>query len=131
MKVIYPVIFTQTQGAILVYIPALKGMAEGKNLTDAIEMARDYIANALFDKKEQDIPPQAQDAEIKESPFSSDGKSFISLVDVNLDYFRMLEKSKTVRRNITLPEWLDTLATKAHLNVSDIARKAIREALSV
>ncbi len=131
MKVIYSVIFTETKNSVLVYIPALKGMTEGENIADAVEMARDYIANALFDRQTEDIPEQTDVAEIKDSPFYSEGKTFTSLVDVNLDYFRMIEKSKTVRRNITLPEWLDTMAEKAHLNVSEIARNALKEALCV
>ena len=131
MKVIYSVIFTETKNSVLVYIPALKGMTEGENIADAVEMARDYIANALFDRQTEDIPEQTDAAEIKDSPFYSEGKTFTSLVDVNLDYFRMIEKSKTVRRNITLPEWLDTMAEKAHLNVSEIARNALKEALCV
>lgn len=38
---------------------------------------------------------------------------FVSLVDVNLAAFRRMEKG----RNITLPEWLDDMASVAKLNV--------------
>ena len=116
MKVIYPVIFTETEKEVLVYIPSLDGMTEGANLADAVDMARDYIANALFDKNEREFPVQAENADIEKSPFISAGKTFVSLVDVDIGFFRMREKSRNVRRNITLPEWLDTMATEAHLN---------------
>lgn len=131
MKVIYPAIFTETKDDVLVYIPAFDGMTEGENLADAVEMARDYIANALFDKIEADFPAQQKDVDVKKSPFYENGKTFISLVDVDLDFFRAKEKSKNVRRNITLPEWLDAMATEAHLNVSEIARNALKQTLSV
>lgn len=131
MKVIYPAIFTETKDDVLVYIPAFDGMTEGENLADAVEMARDYIANALFDKIEADFPAQQKDVDVKKSPFYENGKTFISLVDVDLDFFRAKEKSRNVRRNITLPEWLDAMATEAHLNVSEIARNALKQVLSV
>lgn len=131
MKVIYPAIFTETKDDVLVYIPAFDGMTEGENLADAVEMARDYIANALFDKIEADFPAQQKDVDVKKSPFYENGKTFISLVDVDLDFFRAKEKSRNVRRNITLPEWLDAMATEAHLNVSEIARNALKQTLSV
>lgn len=45
--------------------------------------------------------------------------------------FLMKEKSRNVRRNITLPEWLDNMAAEAHLNVSEITREALKTVLCV
>lgn len=136
MNTIYPVIFTETNEKnheILVYIPDLNGMTEGKNIADAIAMAKDYICNALFDKKDLEIPVPKKIDEIKinSSPFFDNGKSFVSLVDVDLNAFRQREKSKSVRRNITLPQWLDDMATAAKLNVSAIAQRALKKELGV
>ena len=136
MNTIYPVIFTETnekKHEILVYIPDLNGMTEGKDVADAIAMAKDYICNALFDKKDSDIPVPTKIDEVKlnTSPFFENGKSYVSLVDVYLDAFRQREKSKSVRRNITLPQWLDDMATAAKLNVSAIAQKALKKELGI
>lgn len=131
MKVVYPVIFTEANNEILVYIPAFNGMTEGKDIADAVDMARDYIANSLFDKAPSEFPVQKETADLNSSPFYENGRTFASLVDVDVDFFRMKQKSKNVRRNITLPEWLDAMADEAHLNVSEIARNAIKETLSV
>lgn len=131
MKVVYPVIFTEVEKKVLIYIPSFNGMSEGENFADAIDMARDYIANALYDKTSSQFPLQSDFADIKESPFCENGKTFVSLVDVDLDFFRMKEKSKTVRRNITIPEWLDKMATAANINVSEISREALKSALCV
>ena len=59
------------------------------------------------------------------------GKSFASLVDVDLNAFRTREKSRSVRRNITLPQWLDDMATVAMLNVSAIAQSALKKELGL
>lgn len=131
MKVVYPVIFTETNDNVLVYIPAFGGMTEGNDIADAVDMARDYITNALFDKIPSEFPAQNETADLNSSPFYESGRTFASLVDVDLDFFRMKQKSKNVRRNITLSEWLDAMANEAHINVSEIARNALKETLSV
>ena len=104
-------------------------MTEGKDIADAIAMAKDYICNSLFDKKDSEMPAAKRIDEInlKESPFFDAGKSFASLVDVDLNAFRLREKSKSVRRNITLPQWLDDMATIAKLNVSAITQIALKK----
>ena len=40
MKAIYPVIFTQTEDAVLIEVPDLRILTEGKDMADAIYMAR-------------------------------------------------------------------------------------------
>ena len=136
MTVVYPVIFTQTKDkkdTYLVSIPDIKGMTEGYGLSDAIAMAKDYIGNALYNKKDSEIPVPSKinNVNIQESEFADEGESFVSLVDVNLDMFRRMEKSRNVRRNITLPEWLDEMASEAKINVSAVAQNALREELGV
>ena len=43
MKNVYPVFFTKTDGMILVEVPDLEILTEGKDMNDAIDMARDAI----------------------------------------------------------------------------------------
>ena len=136
MNAIYPVIFTETKqkkNEILVYIPDINGMTEGKDIANAIAMAKDYICNALFDKKDSEIPAakKIDEIEINSSPFFDSWNSFVYLVDVDLDAFRQREKSKSVRRNITLPQWLDDMATTAKLNVSAITQRALKKELGI
>ncbi|MFC2478654.1 MAG: hypothetical protein ACFNQG_06470, partial [Treponema socranskii subsp. buccale] len=68
---------------------------------------------------------------VQNSEFAQAGTSFVSLIDVDLEAFRRMEKSRNVRRNITLPEWLDDMATKAKINVSAVAQSALKEKLGV
>lgn len=136
MTVIYPVIFTETKdkkNTVLVYIPDIDRTTEGYGTADAIAMAKDCIGNILFDVPNSEIPNASEiDAvNASSSPFCNDGKTFVSLVDVNLDAFRQKEKAKSVRRNITLPQWLDDMATTAKLNVSAITQSALKNELGI
>ena len=136
MKVIYPVIFTETkdkENTVLVYIPDLNGMTEGYGIENAISMAKNYIGNALCEKSDADFPAASSinQIDVSTSEFSEAGESFISLVDADITMFRKIEKSKNVRRNITLPEWLDDMAAKAKINVSAVAQNALKIELGI
>lgn len=132
--VVYPVVFTQTKDekdTYLVYIPDLDGATEGYGLTDAITMAKDYIGNALIDKVDFPKASEIDAVDVSKSEFASAGKSFVSLVDVDMNAFRQKNKSRSVRRNITLPEWLDDMANAAKINVSALVQEALKEKLGV
>jgi hypothetical protein len=134
MTVVYPVIFTETKDekeTVLVFIPDFNGMTEGYGIADAIGMAKDYIGNRLYDKADAEFPASTPiaDVDVSKGEFSESGKPFVSLVDVDMDVFRRKEKSRMVRRNITLPEWLDEMATEAKINVSAVVQEALKERL--
>lgn len=136
MKVVYPVVFTETKdkkNTVLVYIPDLNGMTEGYGIEDAISMAKDYIGNALCEKADADFPASSPIGriDVKKSEFADAGESFVSLVDVDVTMFRRIEKSRNVRRNITLPEWLDEMAATAKINVSAITQNALKVELGI
>ena len=136
MNLIYPVIFTEVNDkkkTVLVEIPDLNGITEGYGIADAISMAKDYIGNILFDKPDSEIPHASEidSIDISKSEFANAGKTFVSLVDIDLNLFRRMEKSRNVRRNITLPEWLDDMATKAKINVSAVTQNALKETLGI
>ncbi len=132
----YPVIFTQTNDekkTVLVYVPDLDRATEGYGLDDAIKMARDLIGNMLLDTADEDFPKASEiDAvDVSKSEFADAGKSFVSLVDVDMTAFRRMQKTKTVRRNITLPEWLDDMAKDAKINVSALVQEALKQKLEI
>ncbi len=53
------------------------------------------------------------------------------MVDVDITEYRKKVDNKSVRRNITLPNWLNIEAEKAHINVSKVAQEALMEKLGV
>ena len=134
MSVIYPVIFTAThdrKDTYLVYIPDINGMTEGHGLEDAVNMARDYIGCSFYDKPDGSLPTATDiaDVNISKSVFANDGDSFVSLVDTDLESFRQKMDNKPVRRNVSLPNWLNKKANEAHINVSRVLQDALIEKL--
>ncbi len=133
MKKVYPVIFTQTEGCILVEVPDLEIFTEGKDFSDAIEMARDAIGlkGISLEDDKMALPEPSQDIDIKNSTFAAEGKTILSLVDVDFQVYRRKNDNKMVRRNVTLPNWLDQEAERANINVSKILQDALMDKLEV
>ena len=55
----------------------------------------------------------------------------VSLVDVDLAAYRRAHDMRTVRRNVTLPSYLNELGEKAGLNFSQVLQDGLRQRLGV
>lgn len=138
MKNVYPVIFTPINDAkdtVLVEVPDLEILTEGYGMLDAVYMARDAIGLKGITREDEgkDIPePSAlNDIDVSKGTFAEDGKGYVSLVDIDFVEYRRRVDNKTVRRNVTLPNWLNQEAEKAHINVSRVLQEALMTRLDV
>lgn len=138
MKKVYPVIFTKTpdkKDTILIEVPDLDILTEGFGTANAIDMARDAIGLlgiTLEDKKEvMAEPSDINNISIEQGKFYKSGTSYVSLVDVDFAEYRRKVDTKSVRRNVTLPHWLNVEADKAGINVSKVLQKALMSALQM
>ena len=142
MKVAYPVIFTEVDTNFLIEVPDLgilteaneEGKAKG-TIADAMMMARDAIGlaciNAEDEGRELAEPSKMSDIDIAKGGFAEEGSGTVSLVDVDLVVYRRMLDNKTVRRNVTLPNWLNQEAEKSHINVSKVLQEALMMKLGV
>lgn len=134
MKYAYPVIFTRTEDekdTILIEVPDLEIMTEGFGIADSIEMARDAIGLSGITLEDMGRPIQQpsdmRKIDLKKSEFASAEKSFISLVDVDFAKYRKKADNKMVRKNVTIPNWLNKAAEKEKINVSRVLQEALTE----
>lgn len=135
MKKVYPVIFTQTEDVILVEVPDLNILTEGKDMADAIEMARDAIGLYGISREDhgEEIPEASICSEIhvEEGTFADEGKGLVSYVDVDFAVYRRKVDNRVVRTNVTLPNWLKQEAERAEINVSKVLQEALMNKLGV
>lgn len=135
MKNLYPVFFTKTEDVILVEVPDLGILTEGKDMNTAVDMARDAIELACvsMEDKKEDIPEPSDitSLDAAKGTFSEDGKTIISLVDIDSSEYRRKIDTKTVRRNVALPSWLNYEAERAGINVSRVLQEALIGKLGV
>lgn len=136
MTTVYPVIFTpkgDKKDTYLIEIPDLNGLTEGFGFANAIHMARDYIGCTLYDLEESEYPEASsvESIDISQCEFSDVGKGIISMVDIDMDAYRREMDNQPVRRNVSLPSWLNKKANEAHINVSRVLQDALMEKLNV
>lgn len=128
-RLVYKAIFTQTndeKGTVLVEIPILGVVTEGYGLVDAIEMARDSIGTYSLENSKMPMQNYGEDMV---SEFENIGVQFCTYVDIDVQEYRKKYERKSVRRNVTLPNWLNYKAEEAHLNVSKVLQEALMQKL--
>ena len=142
MKVAYPVIFTDVDMNILIEVPDLgiiteaneEGKAKG-TMADAIMMASDALGINCIEAEDNGKkiikPSEIYDIDVSKGTFYGEGQMILSLVDVDLTSYRKMLDNRTVRRNVTLPNWLNQEAEKAHVNVSKVLQEALMARLGV
>lgn len=91
MKAAYPTILTKVDDVILVEVPDLEILTEGKDISDAIDMARDAIGitGIILQDLKQEIsePPSLQDVDPQKGTFASDGSGIVTLVDIDFNAY--------------------------------------------
>lgn len=94
-KSVYPVILTPADNIILVEVPDMEILTEGKDYQDAIEMARDAIGlvciNLQDENKPIPKPTTIEDIDVMKWTFAECGKGIVSLVDVDLTTYKKNE----------------------------------------
>ena len=111
---------------------------EGKSIADAIEMARDAIGlkGIDFEDDGKEIPvPSTVEAAVEMAKEDTEvfdySTGIVTLVDIDFSAYRKRMDNKMVRRNVTLPNWLNAEAEKAHINVSRVLQEALMVKLNV
>jgi len=111
------------------------GATEGEDLKDAFFMASDYLGAWLYeyyiDGKEFPIARDIKDLEIEVDEFSIKEASFVSLVGVDMLEYARKSEVKTVRRNVSIPSYLNELAKRNNINVSQLLQEALKEEFSM
>lgn len=138
MKKAYPTFIAKDGDIFLVYVPDMEIYTEGKDFADAMEMARDAIgiAGISMEDNSEDLPePSTQDVAInkakKDTEILDFSKGIQTYVDVDFSAYRKKVDTKTVRRNVALPSWLNYEAERAGINVSRVLQEALMQTLNV
>lgn len=130
MKNAYPVIMTQGKEFVVVFVPDFNINTQGKDVPDAIEMARDAIGLMGIDMQDdgEALPEASSLTDVQaESPFGG----IVSLVDVDFDEYRRKNDMRAVKKNCTIPSWLNFEAERAGINFSQVLQDALKARLHV
>lgn len=126
MKLTYPACFypcEQKKGGYTVEVPDLPGcVSEGDSLADAILMATDAASGWVLDELEEgNSVPQASPVE----KITPDAGGFVSILVLDMDAYAEKYGEKAVRKNLTIPAWLNAFAEKNHINFSQVLQDTL------
>lgn len=136
MKQVYPTFIAKNEETFLVYVPDMDIYTEGTSFADAIEMARDAIGLKGIDMEDDNMKlpePSSMEKAIEKAKEDTEDFDYsagmLTYVDIDFLKYRKMKGQKSVRRNVTLPSWLDFEAERAGLNVSKVLQEALIAAL--
>lgn len=126
MKLTYPACFypgEQKEGGYTAEVPDLPGcVSEGDTLADAILMATDAASGWVLGELENGnpVPPSSSPESIVPKP-----GGFVSMLVLDMDAYAEKYGDKAVRKNLTIPAWLNTFAEKNHINFSQVLQDSL------
>ena len=128
MSKAYPIVMTPSGSGYVVYVPDFSINTEGRDLADAIHMARDAIAmtGIVMQDDGEEIPEAGDMHAIKTST-----DEFVTIVDVDFADYRRRHDMSCVRKNCTIPSWLNAEAEKAGINFSAALQKGLKAELGL
>lgn len=100
MKAVYPALFTKINTDVLVEVPDLEILTEGKDMSNAIEMARDAIELTCVSMEDEgkEVPVPSEMLDVNSRTFSNDGTTIVSFVDIDSSEYRRKIDTKVVRK---------------------------------
>ncbi len=128
-KYAYPAIFTKEDNGYSVTFPDIDGCFTcGDTLPEAMEMAEDALCLSLYDREEDDelIPPPSDIRAVQ-----SHTGDIVSLIFCDTLEYRKHYDSRTVKKTLSLPNWLNTLSERAGLNFSTVLEEALKAKLDL
>ena len=124
MNIVYPALCHYEDGGYWCEFPDLDGcFSDGKTETEIVENAKEalegYVASCL--EREIELPKARSISEIK-----TQGRDFATYIAADLS-----GTGNAVRKNVTIPEWLNNRAEKMGVNFSRTLQEALLKKIEI
>ena len=120
---IYPAKFELVDGLWQVRYLDFPNMSliEEENKEDALRSAQECLALEILDYESRG----------EELPVPTENENDVTYIHIWMPYFRNASKEIYVKKNVTIPQWLDILAKENKVNYSAAMVKGIKLALGI
>lgn len=127
MKQAYPIILTPDPNGYCVYVPDMDINTSGTDLANAIFMAEDAISlcGITYQDMGQEIPAPSPTLP------TCAGNDIPTFAVVDFEEYRRANDMRSIRKNVTIPSYLNDLAQKAGLSFSQVLQDGLRARLGV
>jgi len=128
-RYIYPAIFDYAEDGISVSFPDLPGCFScADSDEEAVSMAKEALGLHLYSMEEDkdEIPGPTPINKIKLEP-----KQVVVLVEVFMPTMRQAIENYSVKKTLSIPQWLNKLAIENNINFSQVLQTALKEQLGI
>lgn len=137
MLVSYPAIFYKySEGNYSVTFPDFNVSTYGDDLKDAIKMAIDCLAGEIKWHKEKgiEVPKPTLDLDLVVIDEKTEDDNYIEcmkkIISVDADDYARKYFDKSVKKNLTIPKWLNDEALELNINFSKVLQKALLDEIN-
>ena len=128
-RYIYPAIFDYSDDGISIHFPDLPGCVSCANSDqEAIKMANDALSLHLYSMEEDndEIPEPSPISKIR-----LDSNQAVVLIEVYMPTMREAIENYSVKKTLSIPQWLNKLAIEKNINFSQVLQSALKEQLGI
>lgn len=124
-KIYYPVLFHPEGSGYSVSVPDLDGcFSQGETVEEAVEMVQDAIGLYLEDVETVPTPSRPES-------LRTTGNDFLMVVPYDEVDYKRKHDTKSVKKTLTIPAWLNDAAESAHINFSSVLQAGLKKQLNL
>lgn len=126
-KYYYPAVFQKEDDGFSVWMPDVPGcISQGNTLEEAVENIKDAFGLFVEEEKEN-----GREIQVASNPGDVEIESdqFVALIEFDWTDYLKKHDTRTVKKTLTIPAWLNALAEEQHINFSGVLKSALIEKL--
>ncbi len=123
MRYTFTAVITPGEKKCYVRVPDITGcVTTGKDIEDAVVQITDALSGCLvvWEDNGMDIPPATAQKDIPH-----DEADVLTLVSVDTIAYRAQTDTRSVRKNVSIPAWMATMAERKGINCSKVLQDAL------
>ena len=128
-KYYYPAVFQPEEVGYSVWLADIDGaISQGDTLEEAIENIKDAFGLYVEDAQERksELPKASNPADI-----ALEKGQFVCFIEFDWVEYQRKHGNKAVKKTLTIPAWLNTLAEEEQINFSGVLQDALKAKLEL
>ena len=123
----YPAIMERRKGRYFVSVAPIGVEADGKTAKDAIDKAQNRLHQKIAEYEDtkviiplpSDIPEELEPGQV------------VVLINVNMEQYRKRHGNRRIRKNVSIPQWLEAAARRQNLSFSQVLEEGLKQRLGI
>ena len=128
-KYVYPAVFTPESNGYSINFPDFESCyTSAETLEEGMVMANDVLCLTLYGMEEdgKEIPKASGARAV-----AVEGDAFVTLIACDTIEYRKMFDNRAVKKTLSIPAWLNTLAEREGVNFSMVLQNALKSQLHI